>query len=262
MTAPPPLPSESLDYGEPDLRVDRPNEGMMTRRQRSLSSMSGFTLIEVMIVIVILGIIAALAVPTFRPIAADAELSAATEQIASVLHQARMRAISDRRCVRVYIESSNNPAVMVTQVSNTYDCGDDPNQDEPPSAPPQIRIRSTVGSHWVGLRRTNIGRAGVNIDWANTALPNWGNGNLGDGEAPSDLSPHWDPADSQLEIRYRPTGRIYSGDNDVTDDDGLIAAWHLGSGSKQVVLAEGHGPICVLKRGTLPSGTANSRSCP
>lgn len=220
----------------------------------------GFTLIETMVVVALLGIIAALAAPAFQPLIYQAELDYAAEQAASLFHQARLRAMSDRRCTRVRIENGAAPAVLIAEVLNAYDCGDSENANQHPSTAPKITAGQPT---WIQFRRVQLGRKSVSADWVdNTA--SWTDGDISTGEAPAleDTSP--DPADTGiLQVRYRPTGRIHSFDTNVMDDDGLIALHHarLDKGRKAILL-ESHGPICILPRDVLPAGTVNQRRCP
>lgn len=214
-----------------------------------------------MVVIAILGIIAALAAPSFQPLIYRSEMDYAAEQAASFFHQARMRAISDRRCTRVRIADGGPPAVLVGEVLNTFDCGDAEHPTQHPSTAPRIVSGQPT---WREFGRVRLGRTNVSVDWVTAADADWTDGNIATGEAPPVEDPSPDPADAGiLQVRYRPTGRIYSYDTNVTDDDGLIAVHHARlPDDRKAVLLESHGPICILPRGVLPGGAVNARSCP
>lgn len=66
----------------------------------------GFTAIEVIIVVTILGILAALAAPILEASVTDARLSAATADFASAVEYAQMSAVSSGRACRISADSS------------------------------------------------------------------------------------------------------------------------------------------------------------
>lgn len=206
----------------------------------------GFTLIEVMIVVALLGIIAAMVGPAFVPLIRDQELKVSAEQVAAFVHGARMRAIADRRCTRVIISSNQNPVVLVGQVLNTFDCGDSVDAAQHPSSPLRP-IDPGAGSHWIEFARTTIDRGHVRVDWD---------------VVPSETAPHPDPNDTEDEARYRATGRLYSRDTNLTDDDGVLRITSTASNHTFHLLLEAHGPICMMPRDQTPPGTGNNRSCP
>lgn len=73
----------------------------MLRRQK------GFTLIELMIVIVVMAILAAIAVPSYREYQAQSRHKGAVRQIASDLMAARMQAISENNWIALNIDNSH-----------------------------------------------------------------------------------------------------------------------------------------------------------
>jgi prepilin-type N-terminal cleavage/methylation domain-containing protein len=78
---------------------------------------AGFTAIEVMIVVAILGVAAAAAVPSWRTMAANARLRDATGDITDALRDARARSIATRRNFVVYFNTGVTSGVDV--------CGND-----------------------------------------------------------------------------------------------------------------------------------------
>jgi type II secretory pathway pseudopilin PulG len=64
------------------------------------------TLIEAMVVVTILGLIAALAVPNFTPMIKQARLQAETERVAAFLEAVRARTMAEQRCFMVTVSGS------------------------------------------------------------------------------------------------------------------------------------------------------------
>ncbi|MCG6536511.1 MAG: GspH/FimT family pseudopilin [Syntrophales bacterium LBB04] len=82
-----------------------------------ISSYKGFNLIELLFVIGIMGIIAAIAAPNYQTYMAQRRLNGAVRQIVSDLMAARMQAVKMNRDVQVDIASSFSSQY-------TYDFGD------------------------------------------------------------------------------------------------------------------------------------------
>ncbi|MHB8092530.1 MAG: GspH/FimT family pseudopilin [Syntrophales bacterium] len=70
------------------------------------SDKRGFTLVELMIVIAIMGILAAFAAPNFRTYMAQSRLNGAARQVMSDLMNARMLSVAQNRNVQVVFSSS------------------------------------------------------------------------------------------------------------------------------------------------------------
>jgi len=88
----------------------------------------GFTLIEVAIVAVTIGIISAIAVPRFGKVMTKLKIKAAGRDIISQLRLARSYAVSQKKPYGVYFDVENNKFMIfkdkVNLSSQTYDAGD------------------------------------------------------------------------------------------------------------------------------------------
>lgn len=87
----------------------------------SLRRHRGVTLLEMMVVVAMLGILAALAVPNVQPAVRRARLRGAAEEIAGFLDDARHRAVSQGRCFRVRVVGGDT---LVMERRNSVDCVD------------------------------------------------------------------------------------------------------------------------------------------
>ena len=91
-------------------------------------SAGGFTMLEMMIIVVIIGIVAAMAAPTF--FAAAPRLKARTEarNILNMVRLARSKAISDGAQYGVYLDTGNRQYLLFKDISNptlmSYDGSD------------------------------------------------------------------------------------------------------------------------------------------
>jgi len=77
----------------------------------------GFTLLEVMIVLVLIGVMAAIAIPSARVLMPKYRLKGMTREIVSAMQLGRMRAISTGNIF--YIPASGNFLEKIN-ISNTY----------------------------------------------------------------------------------------------------------------------------------------------
>lgn len=84
---------------------------------------AGFTAIELMVVIAILGVLTAVAAPSFTPVIENWRVRESAEQLQSTLHYARSEAI--KRGGRIVIQKIPNNTNGCTTASETlsWDCG-------------------------------------------------------------------------------------------------------------------------------------------
>jgi len=89
---------------------------------------SGFTMLEMMIIVVIIGVLAAIAVPSFSTIMPKLEARAQARATLNFIRQARSRAISEGVQYGVYVDSGNRRYVLFKDTVNpalmTYNVGD------------------------------------------------------------------------------------------------------------------------------------------
>jgi len=91
-------------------------QGVVVVNQKAFGRNSGFTLIEIMIVVAILTIAVALAVPEFLRWNVQSQLRQATSEIATQLMLARMAAMNRNRSVDVTVQTTGG-AVHISAVA-------------------------------------------------------------------------------------------------------------------------------------------------
>ncbi len=71
------------------------------RQMSSRPASAGFSLVELLMVVAMIGILAAVAVPVMRDVTASIKLNEAARMVEREMHDARMRAVSSNRVMRV-----------------------------------------------------------------------------------------------------------------------------------------------------------------
>lgn len=100
----------------------------LNREKKSKSPSAGFTMLEMMIIIVIIGILAAIAVPSFSTIIPKLEVRAQARATLNYIRQARSRAISEGTQYGVHLDAANGEYFLFKDTVNpaqmTYHPGD------------------------------------------------------------------------------------------------------------------------------------------
>ena len=77
------------------------------------SSCSGYTLSEVIVTILIIGILASIAIPGFAKLLPDYRLRIAVQELYSNIHHAKMMAIKANRSFRIVFKTGENGSYLI-----------------------------------------------------------------------------------------------------------------------------------------------------
>ncbi len=187
--------------------------------------MRAFTLLEMLVVVAILGIMAAIAVPNLQPLLRAEALRAAGHSTSAFVSRARMTALAEKRCVRVRIEQATAPAILVTEVLDSLDCED------------------TTSAGWKESARSTFDKGNLTVSFLSS------------------------PPDDEL--RFRPSGRVFSADLPFASavppaDSVVLGVTHPELAGDMIrIVVEGTAVICTLGIGTTPvNGDTSSARCP
>jgi prepilin-type N-terminal cleavage/methylation domain-containing protein len=215
-----------------------------------------FSLIEVMVVVAILGVVAALAVPNLLPEVHKAQLNGDSEAAANFIARARAEAMYSKRCTRVSIGGNPNGVVPPANTSGTQLVAERLNSFDCDSNNPTFKIDGGQ-TIW------------VQFDFLNTTTSKglWSFVAADGAVLPSEPGIGTSP-----EIRFRPNGRVFS-DGALTNVQGtlqgelntaravLVVKHSLlqqdfnATAAQRVIVVQSNGLVCILDRGTAPTAT-------
>lgn len=229
----------------------------------------GFSLIEMMAVVAILGVIAAMAVPTFAPITRRQRVESSVDVVAEFVARARLLAVTSGRCVRVRI-ATPSPVRLVAEKLNIYDCMD--SGADPVSTPRADGTAPIVSNLWLPAFEMTFDERSIRVTFNDDGTPR--QPLRGGGATLPPLSANWFVPNDEMLV-YRPTGRLWSDHDPVTsqdpttvgngiyDDDGVLMVRSIGAPTeKAYVIAASHGPICTVRIGQALVGAAGDYQCP
>ena len=79
----------------------------------------GFSIMELLIVVAIILIIAAVAIPNFQKVMAEIRLRSSASAVAGVIQQARIRSVRDNKIYSVAIDTSVTPNMVFVDLNNS-----------------------------------------------------------------------------------------------------------------------------------------------
>jgi prepilin-type N-terminal cleavage/methylation domain-containing protein len=191
----------------------------------------GFTLFELTLVILVIAIAAALALPDLIPVVRTQSLSSSGDALASFVARARFEAIARRRCTRVTLQDAHT---LVLEELNSFDCENPVAFD---ATKPLYAKLATL-------------RSAGGISFAFHVVPT----DLPTAEPGS-------PPEPAQQLRFRPTGRVFQAIGGPLDDDDVSLRANGTGGAFHEVVVEAQGLICLLPANTT-AGPGHDLECP
>lgn len=201
----------------------------------------GFSLIEAMVAVAIMGIIASVAVPNMLPVLHRAELGSATDNVLAFVARARVQSFADRRCVQFVplLKEAGRQQRIVLRELNTYDCdGTTAHLQAIDTAP-----RLTDGPLWKVIDTLILESSNVTLTFANHPVT------LTTAEGHDFETLPAPGAATAEELRFRGNGRIWSPDAVFNDEVTLVLTHERSGEAKRFRLGSNGG---ILDR---PGGT-------
>ena len=213
-------------------------------QQPARAAARAFTLVEVMAVVAIASIFAAVATASLTPLLHRAELAGATDEILGFVQRARVQAMIDRRGAQVFIlDKAAAPAKqrVILRSENAYDCEGTEGGFQTQDLDTAPALIVTGAGLWIEVDHLILDTHHVTAQFINH--PASLSGNTRDGvDCPSN-------ATGCLELRFRPNGRVWSSDANLTNDTVTVQVTHDITGETKNFTIAGNGVTA-----TLPSG--------
>jgi type IV fimbrial biogenesis protein FimT len=159
----------------------RSNLGARVQGLRPASRAAGYTLVELLAVIVIIAVVAAIAFPSFQAMANGNRLTSGTNEVVATLQMARLEAI--RRNTRVVVCSSTDGtscngagnwsrmiAFVDTDRDGVPDVGEQVVRDTTVPGPAVVNASAAVTSNKISFRPDGVARAGTSTTILNGRL--------------------------------------------------------------------------------------------
>jgi prepilin-type N-terminal cleavage/methylation domain-containing protein len=171
----------------------------------------GFSLIEAMLAVAIMGVIASIAVPNMMPVLHRSELGGATDNMLGFVARARVQSFADRRCVQVVplTKAAGQRQKIVMRELNTFDCDGTTAHTQSIASAPRLAAGLPL---WSVIDTITIESPNVSVAFVNhpATLVNAEGNDFGTLPTPGSVS--------TAELRFRGNGRVWSPDPAFNDD--------------------------------------------